>query len=74
MNVDVRLFASLRQGRFQQAKMELREGETLAELLERLHIRPQEVGISMVNGRHASPDRPLAEGDSVALFPPIAGG
>lgn len=74
MKVDVRLFASLRQGRFQQAAMELGEGETLAELLEKLKIRPQEVGISMVNGRHAPPERPLAEGDSVALFPPIAGG
>lgn len=74
MNVDVRLFASLRQARFQQAKMDLREGETLAELLDRLQIRPHEVGISMVNGRHATADQPLAEGDSVALFPPIAGG
>lgn len=74
MNVDVRLFASLRQGRFQQATMDLREGETLGELLERLQIRPHEVGISMVNGRHASLERTLAEGDSVALFPPIAGG
>lgn len=30
--------------------------------------------ITFVNGRHASDDHVLAEGDRLALFPPIAGG
>jgi len=74
MNLEVRLFARLREGRFQQASMELQDGETLADLLNKLRVSASEVGIFLVNGRHAPQDRPLKEGDTVALFPPIAGG
>jgi molybdopterin converting factor small subunit len=28
----------------------------------------------LVNGVHAAPDRALAPGDEVALFPPLGGG
>jgi molybdopterin converting factor small subunit len=37
---------------------------------ERLPERP----LAAVNQRQAAPDRPLADGDEVALLPPLAGG
>ena len=74
MNVEVRLFASFREGRFQQARLELEGERTVAGLLADLGIQVPEVGISLVNGRHAAPEQQLQDGDVVALFPPIGGG
>jgi len=74
MEIEVRLFASFREGRFPQARMEVQNGATPAGLLERLGIQLPDVGILLVNGRHANPEQALADGDSVAVFPPIAGG
>jgi len=74
MEIEVRLFASFREGRFPQARMEVESGTTLAGVVEGLGIHLPEVGILLVNGRHAAPEQKLEEGDSVALFPPIAGG
>lgn len=36
--------------------------------------RIAEVGSFVVNGERASPETPLAEGDEVALLPPVSGG
>lgn len=52
---------------------EVIEGTTLGELVIRIGLAG-EPRISFVNGRHAPDDQVLAEGDRVALFPPIAGG
>jgi len=74
MHIEVRLFASFREGRFRQARLELESGRTVAGLIAELGIKLPEVGISLVNGRHADPEQQLQNGDVVALFPPIAGG
>lgn len=49
-------------------------GLTVAGLLARLDIAPQEVKIIMVNGRSAGLGDPLADGDRVGLFPAVGGG
>ncbi len=74
MEVQVRLFSSLREGRFKQRALELGEPACLADLLGRLAIAEKQVSISLVNGRFCGLDRPLANRDVVALFPPIGGG
>ncbi len=74
MVVEVRLFASFREGRFKEKELELPEGSSLADLLARLDIAPKDAKITIVNGTAVSADLKLAEKDVVAIFPPIAGG
>lgn len=74
MQVEVRLFASLRKGRFRRQSMDLPGPASLRDLVRRLDIADEEVSLPLVNGQYAKPDRPLQAGDVVALFPAIAGG
>jgi molybdopterin converting factor small subunit len=39
-----------------------------------LNIPPQLERLTVVNGRDASPEQPLAAGDILSVFPPLAGG
>jgi len=43
-------------------------------LLSTLRIPPEEQKVVLVNGRQAKDDTPLAHGDEVVIFPPVAGG
>ncbi len=84
MHVNVRLFASLRErlpgaerGR---ATLELGEGTSLLDLIEQLEIPDRQAQMVLVNGDQA-PRPPearaalaLKEGDTVSIFPPLAGG
>jgi len=54
--------------------MDVDAGTTVADVVARLGIPPAEVAIIMVNGVHRDAEQVLAEGDRLALFPPIAGG
>lgn len=75
MHVAVRCFATLH--RFQPANPErhaVPEGSTAADLIRGLGIPLEDVTVLFVNGVHAEPDRVLAEGDRVGLFPPVGGG
>lgn len=74
MEVEIRLFATLRQGRFHKQKLDLTEGITVGEVLKRLGIQSQEVAILLVNGRDVTEYGTLRPGDVMALFPPVAGG
>ncbi len=70
----VRLFASLRVGRFTEKEAGWAEGMTVRRLLEELAIDMREVGVLFVNSRHVQPDYVLAEGDTLSVFPLIGGG
>jgi sulfur-carrier protein len=74
MHVTVKLFATLRRDRFDADDLELPEGVTAGEIIGRIGIPATEVTLIFINGRHSTPDTKLAEGDTVALFPPIGGG
>jgi len=74
MLVEVRLFATFREGRFKERKIDVLEGETLGDLLAELEIPEEKARILLVNGVAASGERRLAGGDVVAVFPPMAGG
>ena len=54
--------------------MELESGTTIARLLDMLDIRRKTAKIILRNGLHAGPDDVLEDGDTLAIFPPIAGG
>ncbi|KLU59974.1 ThiS family protein [Peptococcaceae bacterium CEB3] len=74
MRVTVKLFATLREGRFKAVTWDLPEGTEVGEILRRLNIKQEEVSILLVNGREAKVCQVLSEGDAVSAFPPIGGG
>ena len=74
MQLEIKLFASLQKFKPQQEKVALEDGFTVLDILEKIGISPSEVAIVLVNGRHAQLDQALHDGETVALFPPIAGG
>ena len=54
----------------QQFEVELRPGSQVADLLPRLGLPVDRIKMIMVNGRGATLDTAVSEGDRVALFPP----
>jgi sulfur-carrier protein len=74
MRITVRLYATLREGRAPEESLELPPGTSVSAVIKELKLPESVVTLIFVNGRHASPDTTLDEGDEVALFPPIGGG
>ena len=74
MELEIKLFASLRKFNPELEKIEVDDGITVLELFEKAGIPASEVAIVLVNGRNAKLDQPLQDGETVAAFPPIAGG
>jgi molybdopterin converting factor small subunit len=74
MHVTVKLFATLRKDRFDEKDLELPDGVTTGEIIDMFAIPPTEVTLIFINGRHSGLEAKLAEGDILALFPPIGGG
>jgi MoaE-MoaD fusion protein len=74
--VRVRLFAVLREraGR-DELELELPEGARVRDALERVGDVAGGLRVVMaVNREYADPDAPLAQGDELALIPPVSGG
>ena len=74
MVVEVRLFASFREGRFKEKELELPEESSLGDLLAQLEIAQKDAKITIVNGSAVSAEHRLSDHDVIAIFPPIAGG
>lgn len=72
--IEVRLFATFRDGREKILSMDEKQYENVREIARHLNIPIDEIAILLINGRHSSPDVPLSDGDIVALFPPVGGG
>ncbi|KKL57902.1 hypothetical protein LCGC14_2230750, partial [marine sediment metagenome] len=54
--------------------VELDEGATVSDVLDKFKIPENIPKLRIVNNVHVSPDHILKDGDVLALFPPIAGG
>ena len=76
MNIEVRLFATLRPYMDGACKgqLEMLEGATIADVVARLALPDDEVRLIFVNGKHEKRETVLHEGDRVGLFPPVGGG
>jgi molybdopterin synthase catalytic subunit len=82
MVVTVRLFAMLRERAGQdEVEVELAEGATVREAIDAVAARPglgdliaRMPVVMAVNREYADDDDPLAEGDELALIPPVSGG
>lgn len=57
MEVEVRLFATLRLGRFKKRTMDLSEGARLLDVLQEANVPDEEVSLPLVNGRYSKLDR-----------------
>ncbi len=74
MKITVKLFATLRNERFDTKVLDCNEGISVKNLLEIINIDENEVAIIFHNGKHAECDDILSKNDTVAFFPPIGGG
>jgi molybdopterin converting factor small subunit len=80
MQIEVKLFANLRKllppgSSGGKAQITLGEGATIEALIHHLHIPIEMAQMVLVNGEQTREfDRPLADGDTVSIFPPVAGG
>ena len=73
MHITVKLYGSLCSGRFKSAPRDYPAGSTVATIAQDLGIS-QEYLIRLRNGRHASFDDVLQEGDVVSFLPMLDGG
>lgn len=74
MNIEIRLFATLRNGRWKRNVASYDAGTTPRMIIDSLNINEEEVAILLINGRNGELDRELKNGDIVSIFPPVGGG
>lgn len=74
MDIVVKLFASLREKRFEQKKISMQSNDTVGKVLEALNIEQNEISIIFLNGRHSTFEAQLKDGDILSFFPPVGGG
>lgn len=78
MKVQVKVFATLRKyapdQSVQEHGLELPEGATIRQALEQLKVPEPEVAFVFVNSTRKKLDEPLADGNELGIFPPMAGG
>lgn len=82
MQIKVKLFANLRKklppisgGPAGRGTLELTDSATVTDLIQQLDIPLDLAQMVLVNGEQTRAfDRPLAHGDQVSIFPPVAGG
>lgn len=74
MQITIKLFATLREGRFEEKILEFSPGTTVGDIIRELDLPEKEVALIFINGRHAELTTILSAGDVLALFPPVGGG
>jgi sulfur-carrier protein len=74
MDVEIRLFESLKKHQPEGTKVRLATGSRVSDLLAVLGISTDDVGILMVNRADGRFDQQLQNGDVVTVIPPIGGG
>jgi molybdopterin converting factor small subunit len=77
MIVHLKFFAGLRDaipGRKSPYSVDLPADATVEQVLDRFGVPRDKPKILLVNGRHADLRHVLREGDTLSVFPPVAGG
>lgn len=72
--IEVRLFATLREGRGKVQMLPAADFHTAGDIIRHLDIPVEEVAILLINGFHKKPGNEVKDGDIIALFPPVGGG
>ncbi len=79
MKIQVKLFANFREylppgSEGYGCILEMEEGATIGQVLQKLNIPDSIPMIALVNGLHRSNADALQTGDVLSIFPPVAGG
>jgi len=74
VKVEVELFSTFQRGRFKKSTFSLEDNSNVQDLLAKLEISPDEVGIIIVNRKDAKFNQPLNDKDIVTFIPLIGGG
>ena len=78
MKVQLKLFATLRQYITENDRgictLEVKEQSSVSDVLEQLGVPTEIPKIILINGMQKQIDDRLLDGDSLSVFPPIAGG
>ena len=72
--IEVRLFATLRQGRQKVYQLETGSVSIVQDVMDVLDIPRSEVNIILINGFHQKPETEIKDEDIVSLFPAVGGG
>ena len=72
--IEVRLFATLRQGRQKVYHVESSSVKTVQDIMDVLDVPRSEVNIMLINGFHQKPETPVKDVDIVSLVPAVGGG
>lgn len=70
----VNLYSAFRIGRFAEGWIELPDNAALTDLLKKLKIPLQDIGVVMVNARNGTYQQKLQANDNITLIPRIDGG
>jgi molybdopterin converting factor small subunit len=74
MNVTVKLFATFRTGRFGSESRIYDPGTTVKNIIDELNLPEDDIGATLINGRHVEEDCELQDGDTLSIFPLVGGG
>ncbi len=74
MEVEIRLFASFRNGRWKCKRLSYSDRTIISDILNSLEINNDEIGMILVNGVYQNSEYVLSDGDILSIFPPVAGG
>lgn len=72
--IEVRLFATFREGRKKIYQVEAEKFKIASDVLDYFSIPYEEVAIYLINGRHSKLTDSVKDGDILAIFPPVGGG
>ena len=73
MEIKVKLFGDLREGRFEEEQTQLEENSRVSDLINKHNLPLEKVAICMVNSRVVEFDTVLQNQDIVAFSPPVGG-
>ena len=74
MEIEIRLFATLRNGRDKKVFIPFVDGLNTRDIINKLEILEEDVAILLINGRDGELDTTLKAQDYVSIFPPVGGG
>ncbi|WP_312831376.1 MoaD/ThiS family protein [Sedimentibacter saalensis] len=74
MEIEVRLFATFRVGRWMNKRLSFKDDAKIMDVLDYLGIKKEELGLVLVNGSYKEVYEKLNNEDILAIFPPVAGG
>ena len=72
--IEVRLFATLRQGRQKVYHFESDSIKNVQDAMDLVNVPRSEVNIILINGFHQKPETEVKDEDIVSLFPAVGGG